>query len=261
MSYADTLNSEQKRNIQTLVERMNANGITNPISQAGLLAVVSKESSFVPKNEISYRNTSPERIRQIFGNRVSSLTDAQISSLSQNDNAFFDQVYGPNSGIGLGNTNEGDGYKYRGRGFNQITGKSAYKRYGEMIGKDLVSNPDLLNKVDVAADATIAFFKQRFKEPSNQLSAYNSSNINDFKNVSDSTGAFYHANAGWGKSLERISADPTGGKAKADSRAPSLYDYVKNAIGVVKKNLIPTAIITTLLIISVYVLYKQINKS
>lgn len=53
----------------------------------------------------------------------------------------------------LGNTPEadGDGYKYRGRGFVQITGLANYKFFSKITGKDLVSNPDLALDFDVAA--------------------------------------------------------------------------------------------------------------
>jgi predicted chitinase len=53
--------------------------------------------------------------------------------------AIFNKTYGGR----LGNTAPGDGYKYRGRGIFQITGKDAYKHYGSLLGLDLVGNPDL----------------------------------------------------------------------------------------------------------------------
>src|SRR5258708_31558179 len=43
----------------------------------------------------------------------------------------------------MGKVNRGDGFRYRGRGLLQITGRSAYGKYGQQIGIDLEGNPDL----------------------------------------------------------------------------------------------------------------------
>lgn len=61
--------------------------------------------------------------------------------------------------VDLGNTQTGDGYRYRGRGF-QITGRKNYTRIGKAIDRDLVNDPELANDPYVAFDAmTVGIFR------------------------------------------------------------------------------------------------------
>jgi len=58
----------------------------------------------------------------------------------------------------LGN-GPGEGGKYRGRGFVQLTGKSNYDVHGRKIGEDLVNNPDLANDSVIASKLLASFLK------------------------------------------------------------------------------------------------------
>jgi predicted chitinase len=62
---------------------------------------------------------------------------------------------------GIGNTQPGDGVRYKGRGYIQLTGRSNYRYYGAKIGVDLENNPDLALRPDVAAKIAAAYWKDR----------------------------------------------------------------------------------------------------
>lgn len=224
-TYFDNLTTEQKSNIRFIVKRMIEKGITNPITQSAILAVVSKESAFVPQSEASYRNTDNSRIRKIFGTRVQQYSEEQLTALKNNDEAFFNAVYGlPKFG-----QTANEGYKYRGRGLNQITFKGNYKKMGNLVGLDLVNNPDRLNELPIATDSLINFFMNSFKSASpDKLAAYNTKDINSFKSTKDSVGAVYNANSGWKTPIAAIDSDPTGGRAKAESRVEGFMTFIDN---------------------------------
>jgi len=144
MAYLDS----QKQNIKLIVESLNNVGIKNSTIQAAILATVSKESNFKPQSE--NLNYSAKRIRQVW----SQIDAPTAEKLSNNPKLLGNYVYADR----YGNCSS-DGYLYRGRGFNQITFKDNYKKYGDQLNIDLVSNPDLLNSPKIAASALALFFK------------------------------------------------------------------------------------------------------
>jgi putative chitinase len=78
----------------------------------------------------------------------------------------------------LGNDYRGDGARYKGRGFLQVTGRYNYRVIGHDIGVDLVKNPEILEKdKEIAAKASLAYWK-RFSKPK----------IKNFKDVKGVTG-------------------------------------------------------------------------
>lgn len=71
--------------------------------------------------------------------------------------SYFNK-YEPGTSIGkrLGNTKKGDGYRYRGRGYVQLTGRRNYAFAGKELGLPLEENPDLALQPEVAARILIA---------------------------------------------------------------------------------------------------------
>ncbi len=59
----------------------------------------------------------------------------------------------------LGNTQSGDGVRYKGRGYVQITGRNNYKDWGNRLGIDLVGNPSLAERPEIAAKILVGGMK------------------------------------------------------------------------------------------------------
>lgn len=58
----------------------------------------------------------------------------------------------------LGNTEPGDGQRFKGRGLIQLTGRANYANYGKKLGIDLVNNPELAETPEVAMRVAAAFW-------------------------------------------------------------------------------------------------------
>lgn len=90
---------------------------------------------------------------------------AAIQPVAKRGEVLFERVYGPErsprKARDLGNTQPGDGYKYRGRGFLQITGRSAYREMGRRIGLDLENNPSLAGEPIGALMTAAAYWDSR----------------------------------------------------------------------------------------------------
>ncbi len=71
----------------------------------------------------------------------------------------------------LGNTEPGDGARFKGRGFIQLTGRANYHHYGQRLGVDLEANPDLANAPEVAALLLAVFLADRAEATRSALQA------------------------------------------------------------------------------------------
>ena len=88
----------------------------------------------------------------------------------------YDPKYAPKKAKALGNKYVGDGAKFKGRGFIQITGRYNYKRAGQELGLPLEKHPELVEKPEVAAKVAVWFWKHRVQP-----------NVDNFHNVNDVT--------------------------------------------------------------------------
>jgi LysM repeat protein len=149
------------------------------------------------------------RIEALYGNRNRLTKDEQVE--------LMNIAYGGRMG-----NDPDEGYKYRGRGLIQITGKNTYREIGRAIGigDELVENPDLLyTNPQVMLAATEEYLSRRFPSGTGSLTA------NDLKDAIghsgqkprtgwNGTGSAYEGNRRWGRVIESL--DEAGETAAAD---------------------------------------------
>ncbi len=87
-------------------------------------------------------------------------TDAQKNKMIFD--IYYDDQY-RDEAFKLGNTEVGDGSKYRGRGYIQLTGRNNYRLIGEDIGEDLENNPQLMLDPEIAKRASVAWWKRNVR--------------------------------------------------------------------------------------------------
>lgn len=199
----------KKEMIDLIIKYLEKYNITNPIIQKAILSTIGKESGFENFKETSYKGTSVGRIKEVFGNRLSGMSDSEINQLKKDDSAFFNKIYGGEYGRkNLGNTDPGDGFKYIGRGFNQLTGKSNYQKYNELLRKNginanIVSNPNLLNTNKyIAAEVNALYFLMGLLNPIIQRK-YGNSDPNDFQDFNTALKTAVNINAGVGSDINK----------------------------------------------------------
>jgi len=159
------MKQDVKENLAGITDALKKRGITDDNYIKAVLGNVMKESGGkVVGENLNYGKTSNERIRSIFGERASKYTDEQLSEIKKDPQQMAEMMYGGGTkiGKGMGNTEPGDGWKFRGRGYIQLTGKNNYSAASKAIFGDdrLVENPDLVNDPGIAAEVT-AWYMQK----------------------------------------------------------------------------------------------------
>lgn len=104
---------------------------------------------------------SASRLMQIFGvgHHSAAITESEAQQLAHNGPAIFERVYGlgnPRKARELGNTHPGDGFRYRGGGIMQTTGRANYARMGQKCGVDFEGHPELVLSAEHALKPALA---------------------------------------------------------------------------------------------------------
>ena len=130
-----------------LSRAMLAHGIHSPVQQAAFLAQLSVESAHL-RHTAENLNYSAERIVQVWPSRFPNVESAK--PYAHNPEALANRVYGDrmgNRGIA------GAGYRFRGRGLIQVTGRDGYRAIG------YENNPEALELPEIAADSAARYWR------------------------------------------------------------------------------------------------------
>ena len=150
-----------------------ANNFDDDTLRAAFVATVEAETGYDNRIEDNYtvdraiaKFVTPYKNEDGTLKKFAAKRKAALEALDQSDDnekleeQIFNVVYADR--MENGDINSGDGFKYRGRGPIQLTGKDNYKRVGDAIGVDLVKNPDLVvNDKDIGLRAVKAYFDLR----------------------------------------------------------------------------------------------------
>ncbi|QZP24121.1 glycoside hydrolase family 19 protein [Pseudomonas mosselii] len=125
--------------------------IDSPVRQAAFLAQVGHESGQL-RCLVENLNYSAEGLAATWKSRYrgpDGKPNAKAIALARKPEAIANDAYAGRNG----NSQQGDGWRYRGRGLIQLTGRDNYRSAGQALGLPLLENPELLEQPEHAAQS------------------------------------------------------------------------------------------------------------
>ena len=142
--------------IPVIIEKF---GIDGPLRLSHFLSQCAHESGnfkFVKEN----LNYSADGLRKIFPKYFPTIEAA--NKYARQPEKIANKVYG--SRMGNGDEASGDGFKFRGRGYIQLTGKDNYTAFDKFVDDDILANPDLVATKYPLTSAAFFFHKNKLWE-------------------------------------------------------------------------------------------------
>ena len=112
------------------------------------------ESAGLTRMEENLHYRDPARLVSLF-RAVKDTADA-TALIAQGPEAIANRVYA--NRLGNGNEATGDGWRYRGSGYIQLTGRDNYTKFGTKVNMDLVDNPDVVRQPPTAAKVAFEYW-------------------------------------------------------------------------------------------------------
>jgi putative chitinase len=126
--------------------------LNTPLRLAHFLAQAGHESGGFKATQENL-NYGAKGLRGIFGKYFA--TDALAAQYERKPEKIANRVY--SSRMGNGDEASGEGWKFRGRGYIQLTGKSNYASFDKTVEDDIIANPDLVATKYPLASAAFFF--------------------------------------------------------------------------------------------------------
>ena len=151
--------------IKSLLAAAEKVGLKTKEQKCTFLAICGGECGWIPQEE-THKWSDPDRLLDTFKStfRGDRKAAERFTNWQGTKASFFNYMYHPTNhkGKALGNTRNGDGGKYYGRGFISLVGKSNYEKYATISGYDIYSNPGLLIcNLKVSAEVAAYYFRDR----------------------------------------------------------------------------------------------------
>jgi len=151
-----------KDNADYLMQVAMKNGIEDHQELGNFMGQMQVESgNFASMNENLHY--SGERLLAVFPGR-NGMNDLKKANeiAAGGPEVIANEIYGGQWGkVNLGNTEPGDGWKYHGRGYVQLTGRANYEQIGKEMGLDLVNHPELAENREIAAKIAVHYWEAR----------------------------------------------------------------------------------------------------
>lgn len=198
------------RETQLLQAATNA-GITSQKELANFMAQVGHESSGLTRLEEGFRYTKGTwqiPVKSAMREGKEALEDARLEALQGKPEKLAELMYGGR----MGNDEPGDGYRFHGRGYMQLTGKDNYRAAGQALGLDLLNHPELAAEPENAAKIATWYWESRVPQSAREDIAKATHAINGGENGLPDRQARYEK---WEKALtpelmEKLSAGELG---------------------------------------------------
>jgi len=158
-------------NEKALLDYAVSQGITGQELAAFMAQTGHESTSFsrVKEGGLSSKNIQSILDRDTDGKRMDPSGKVRLRFIKDGINSTSGSVaaqnsqYRDNVGPGNGDYSSGDGSKFAGKGYIQITGRSNYEKMGKAIGEDLVNKPELLLDPTIARKASVQWWKDNVR--------------------------------------------------------------------------------------------------